>query len=46
MACDHIQRPVERPSQMINFVLEYSGVRSRGFDKLRFYWLCAVSFPQ
>jgi hypothetical protein len=36
MACDRIQRLVERPSQMINFVLEYPGVSSRSFDKLWF----------
>jgi hypothetical protein len=27
---------VERPSQMINFVLEYPGVPSRSFDRLWF----------
>src|SRR6267143_1469884 len=32
MACDRIQRLVEHPSQMINFVLEYPGVPSRSFD--------------
>jgi hypothetical protein len=36
MACDRIQRLVEHPSQMINFVLEYPGVPSRSFDKLWF----------
>jgi len=36
MACDRIQHLVEHPSQKINFVLEYPGVPSRGFDKL---WL-------
>jgi hypothetical protein len=46
MACDRIQRLVERPSQMIYFVLEYSGVQSRSFDKLWFPLLCAVSFSQ
>jgi len=34
MACDRIQRFVERPSQTINFVLEYPGVPSASFDKL------------
>jgi hypothetical protein len=36
MACDRIQHLVERPSQMINFVLAYPGVPSRSFDKLWF----------
>jgi hypothetical protein len=36
MACDGIQRLVERTSQMINFVLESPGVPSRSFGKLCF----------
>jgi hypothetical protein len=36
MACDRIKRLVERPSQMIIFVLEYPGVPPRRFDKLWF----------
>ena len=36
MACDRVQRLVEHPLQMINFVLENPGVPSRSFDKLWF----------